>query len=167
VLLGKASDHQRETNGLQVEGQGSEQERTLVFSQKPPRRFANSYFNRVKFDYSVFKVQIRESPRRGRGILLGYPIHVKALRGGNGTRTHDPRLAKPMLYQLSYSPDLGGPSRPPSSRHSRAEPPSPAARQPRDRRKSSIPVSGLLGPRWAWKDLNFRPHAYQACALTN
>jgi len=21
--------------------------------------------------------------------------------------------------------------------------------------------------RWAWKDLNFRPHAYQACALTN
>ena len=20
---------------------------------------------------------------------------------------------------------------------------------------------------WAWKDLNFRPHAYQACALTN
>ena len=24
--------------------------------------------------------------------------------GGNGTRTRDPRLAKPMLYQLSYSP---------------------------------------------------------------
>ena len=20
---------------------------------------------------------------------------------------------------------------------------------------------------WAWEDLNFRPHAYQACALTN
>jgi hypothetical protein len=26
--------------------------------------------------------------------------------GGNGTRTRDPRLAKPMLYQLSYSPVL-------------------------------------------------------------
>ena len=26
--------------------------------------------------------------------------------GGNGTRTRDPRLAKPMLYQLSYSPGL-------------------------------------------------------------
>ena len=23
------------------------------------------------------------------------------------------------------------------------------------------------GKWWAWKDLNFRPHAYQACALTN
>lgn len=23
------------------------------------------------------------------------------------------------------------------------------------------------GAWWAWKDLNFRPHAYQACALTN
>ena len=21
--------------------------------------------------------------------------------------------------------------------------------------------------KWAWEDLNFRPHAYQACALTN
>ena len=24
-----------------------------------------------------------------------------------------------------------------------------------------------LGIWWAWEDLNFRPHAYQACALTN
>jgi hypothetical protein len=24
-----------------------------------------------------------------------------------------------------------------------------------------------LGVWWAWEDLNFRPHAYQACALTN
>ena len=30
------------------------------------------------------------------------------------------------------------------------------------------PVSFFFGERWwAWKDLNFRPHAYQACALTS
>ena len=45
--------------------------------------------------------------------------------GAEGVRTPDPRLAKPMLSQLSYSP---------------------------------------FG--WAWQDLNLRPHAYQACALT-
>ena len=22
------------------------------------------------------------------------------------------------------------------------------------------------GPKWAWVELNYRPHAYQACALT-
>ena len=26
---------------------------------------------------------------------------------------------------------------------------------------------GGLPDWWAWEDLNFRPHAYQACALTN
>jgi hypothetical protein len=28
--------------------------------------------------------------------------------GGDGTRTHDPLLAKQVLYQLSYAPDLRG-----------------------------------------------------------
>ena len=51
--------------------------------------------------------------------------------GGAGRdRTDDPRLAKPVLSQLSYSPGV------------------------------------FLNKWWAWKDLNFRPHAYQACALT-
>ena len=39
------------------------------------------------------------------------PHHARRLGpagGGNGTRTHDPRLAKPMLYQLSYSPRFVG-----------------------------------------------------------
>ena len=37
----------------------------------------------------------------------------------------------------------------------------PAELTPREPREGS-PLE-----RWAWKDLNFRPHAYQACALTN
>src|SRR5581483_990742 len=38
-------------------------------------------------------------------------------------------------------------------------------------RRSSLRRRGLAGPKregwWAWEDLNFRPHAYQARALTN
>ena len=31
---------------------------------------------------------------------------------------------------------------------------------------SYTPVRGLFPAWWAWMDLNHRPHAYQACALT-
>jgi hypothetical protein len=116
------------TNGLQVEGQGSVQEpwrsRPHVGPTRPtrgilpPRRFKNSRLRCDRsstiastFHYSVFKV--REVPRRGVGIiaisqLASTTSHrhdaLSSSGGGNGTRTHDPRLAKPMLYQLSYSP---------------------------------------------------------------
>ena len=65
--------------------------------------------------------------------------------GASRDRTGDLKLAKLALSQLSYGPDPVG------------------ARQGR---KSEAP-----GPSrakwWAWEDLNFRPHAYQARALTN
>ena len=82
--------------------------------------------------------------------------------GGSRSRTDDPLLAKQVLYQLSYAPTAERPTpRPPSrtkphqaqraaSHPSRNRPP----RQPRERQ-------------WAREDLNLRPHAYQACALTN
>ena len=60
--------------------------------------------------------------------------------GADRVRTDDLRLAKPPLSQLSYSPD---------SRHRWCQ-----AFEP-------------YGAWWAWIDLNYRPHAYQACALTN
>ena len=47
--------------------------------------------------------------------------------GGKRDRTDDLLLAKQVLSQLSYTPNLSW---------------------------------------WVWEDLNFRPHAYQACALT-
>ena len=30
-----------------------------------------------------------------------------------------------------------------------------------------LEVSDTIRLWWAWEDLNFRPHAYQACALTS
>jgi hypothetical protein len=60
--------------------------------------------------------------------------------GGGRDRTDDPLLAKQVLSQLSYAPR---PSRP------------TALKQEFQRRW------------WAREDSNLRPHAYQACALTN
>ena len=70
-------------------------------------------------------------------IACDQPRSTK-LGGARRDRTDDLLLAKQALSQLSYGP-----------------------------------VDGMLGRRrarmkwWAWEDLNFRPHAYQARALTN
>jgi hypothetical protein len=58
--------------------------------------------------------------------------------GAERDRTADPLLAKQVLSQLSYSPNL-----------------------------LVIDEASFAMIWWAWEDLNFRPHAYQACALTN
>ena len=71
-------------------------------------------------------VRCGEFPR-----CLSQTPSARACGGAGRDRTDDPRLAKAVLSQLSYSPLASA---------------SPAW--------------------WAWKDLNFRPHAYQACALT-
>ena len=63
--------------------------------------------------------------------------------GANRDRTDDLKLAKLALSQLSYGPDASG------------------SRTPR-----LLPAT-TNGTWWAWEDLNFRPHAYQARALTN
>ena len=70
--------------------------------------------------------------------------------GADRTRTGDPLLAKQVLSQLSYSP----------------------IQIPGIRRQVSdhpMPDSCHLASEnwWAREDLNFRPHAYQARALTN
>jgi hypothetical protein len=67
--------------------------------------------------------------------------------GADWNRTSDPLLAKQVLSQLSYSPSMCW--------------------------KESVPdvwcmvlrKSGLRW--WAWIELNYRPRAYQARALTN
>jgi hypothetical protein len=99
--------------------------------------------------------------------------------GARRDRTDDLLLAKQALSQLSYGPLFSGtlkvgakaglPSR--SSR---------AASPPSRHSTSKTRVNALYGLRrgsrrlacasedwWAWEDLNFRPHAYQARALTN
>ena len=56
--------------------------------------------------------------------------------GARGIRTPDILLAKQALYQLSYGPD------------------------------KRVLGTRRVRQRWDWEELNLRPHAYQACALT-
>jgi hypothetical protein len=64
--------------------------------------------------------------------------------GARRDRTDDLMLAKHALSQLSYGP------------------------VPEDECFTSIIETQCARSRWwAWEDLNFRPHAYQARALTN
>jgi hypothetical protein len=79
-----------------------------------------------------------------RNFIRGRVSRIPA-GGARRDRTDDLLLAKQALSQLSY-----GPGR-------------PAARL---RQGSGGQPSGFEGW-WAWEDLNFRPHAYQARALTN
>jgi hypothetical protein len=74
--------------------------------------------------------------------LLPRPPHSAG--GANRDRTGDLLLAKQALSQLSYGPVT----------------PCPLCR-------SLPPHAPAVGEWWVWMDLNHRPHAYQACALTN
>ena len=81
--------------------------------------------------------------------------------GARRDRTDDLMLAKHALSQLSYGPV-------PEDECFTSRSPSLALR------RSSLRSRGPAEPKlqssegwWAWEDLNFRPHAYQARALTN
>ena len=85
--------------------------------------------------------------------------------GARRDRTDDLMLAKHALSQLSYGPV---PEDECLFRALFARSPSPALR------RSGLRSRGPAEPKlqssegwWAWEDLNFRPHAYQARALTN
>ena len=68
--------------------------------------------------------------------------------GADRDRTGDPLLAKQVLSQLSYSPSLDCAD----TKSRRCE-----------QRRGSAPTAKW----WVWEELNFRPHPYQGCALTN
>ena len=76
--------------------------------------------------------------------------------GAERDRTADPLLAKQVLSQLSYSPISSI-----ASRHN------PKVRQQHSADSPSTLTLIRICKWWAREDLNFRPHAYQACALTN
>lgn len=103
----------------------------------------------------------RRSLRRAKLLLLQktkpstVSLNTNRFGGAERDRTADPLLAKQVLSQLSYSP---------ISSIARINPGSATFRI------SLIPSSQTLiciSKWWAREDLNFRPHAYQACALTN
>ena len=70
--------------------------------------------------------------------------------GGDRIRTHDLKLAKLPLSQLSYAPG------------SRLKAGNPGPLDP-----GPLDIGGAAQNWWAREDSNFRPHAYQARALTN
>ena|ERR1700741_502630 len=77
-----------------------------------------------------------------RKILDRNRLRPKPPGGARRDRTDDLLLAKQALSQLSYGPVPVSSSRQPS-------------------------LAARAKNWWAWEDLNFRPHAYQARALTN
>jgi hypothetical protein len=90
--------------------------------------------------------------KQGKSPASRIQPHAKS-GGARRDRTDDLLLAKQALSQLSYGPpqDAEDFRRDPDNRHL-----APGA------------TSGFDGlDWWAWEDLNLRPHAYQARALTN
>jgi hypothetical protein len=78
---------------------------------------------------------------------------AKKIGGARRDRTDDIVLAKHALSQLSYGPKPGESVSRSASAHPNLTPP------------HIFLVTEETW--WAWEDLNFRPHAYQARALTN
>jgi hypothetical protein len=85
-------------------------------------------------------------------ILDRSRLRSKPSGGARRDRTDDLLLAKQALSQLSYGPDQT----------------TDDGRQMTDKTSIRRLPSAVRRPSWwAWEDLNFRPHAYQARALTN
>lgn len=87
---------------------------------------------------------------------ISLSLDTKRIGGAERDRTADPLLAKQVLSQLSYSPN--------HRKHLTAN------RQDQvNPNKPQFATANLICrcKWWAREDLNFRPHAYQACALTN
>ena len=100
------------------------------------------------YDVKIHQLRLG-APRPSPVTRDGIDCSLAWMNGGaRRDRTDDLKLAKLALSQLSYGPE--------GTAH----------------RKSGDPGFQTPGPSqrmmwWAWEDLNFRPHAYQARALTN
>jgi hypothetical protein len=81
--------------------------------------------------------------------------------GARRDRTDDLMLAKHALSQLSYGPV------PEDECFFALAFASATAQQPSFKRACRAEAARSSEGWWAWEDLNFRPHAYQARALTN
>jgi hypothetical protein len=114
------------------------------------------------------------APARQPSLSSGLPSRSRGAAKAGGARrnrTDDLLLAKQALSQLSYGPLFGGKlksKRPPEG--CLAGSPSRSSRQPAPPfglRRGSLLSRSASEDWWAWEDLNFRPHAYQARALTS
>ena len=130
---------------------------TFLFHTLKHFCFKNAFiFKRFCIDYALgnfvssFLSRLKYFLLSSRKFVCKHPIFVrfakKCLSGDGEIRTLDPLLARQVLSQLSYAPISVKVSQFCSS-------------------PSSLYSVWPFG-QWAWEDSNFRPHAYQACALT-
>jgi hypothetical protein len=94
--------------------------------------------------YDVRKTSAQGEKPYANSLYSDEPSMIAASGGARRDRTDDLMLAKHALSQLSYGP---------------------VRRGNRPARKPTAQTAAMEW--WAWEDLNFRPHAYQARALTN
>jgi hypothetical protein len=122
---------------------------TKLLMQSLPRRIRSETPDPLHF-FQIFKEQPNETHGEAHSRLrlaVGSKDENRNTGGANRDRTGDLLLAKQALSQLSYGP--------------------------RDRPcfrsccSKTWSVPDLRFAWWVWVDLNHRPHAYQACALTN
>ncbi len=125
----------------------------LCFSSEDKRRCSNHPpIQRIKRVADRSAARPERSARRARQRQDKYG-------GAERDRTADPLLAKQVLSQLSYSPNQL--NRLAASRQVRLI-------FQRSGKPNSHPSTRIRKSKWwARVDLNYRPHAYQACALTN
>ena len=141
-------------NGISELLRGSQTRINLLFTMSeiphvhPVRDATCEVMFRGRYLWRQWSARLRSFKlRRARFDRHARPCHAwpKAKRGGaRRDRTDDLMLAKHALSQLSYGP------------------------VPEDECFTSMHETHCARSRWwAWEDLNFRPHAYQARALTN
>ena len=124
--------------------------------------FADEYFGRLQVNNNPSSLLQASTWQPSYSVSLPSRSCKAAKAGGaRRDRTDDLMLAKHALSQLSYGPV-------PEDECFLSRSPSLALR------RSSLRSRGPAEPKlqssegwWAWEDLNFRPHAYQARALTS
>jgi hypothetical protein len=104
------------------------------------------------------------------GVVALGPFACKRGGGDDRDRTDDPLLAKQVLSQLSYAPTLVNPlglKQEIQRSHPLAHHLAANTTDPRSCRQDHLVIKKEGPYWWAREDLNLRPHAYQACALTS
>ena len=102
--------------------------------------------------FQTYNTQQVNAKRTFHSFLLDEPLATRSNGGARRDRTDDLMLAKHALSQLSYGPILASNVTTATNAYTVTS----TSQSPKANNKW-----------WAWEDLNFRPHAYQARALTN
>lgn len=141
----------------------------------------NHTVSRVELE-QIFSSRCQTKQAKDRSLPQTFAASDHRSHGGAGRdRTDDILLAKQALSQLSYGPNVVSPKAT-TTNDATGGLPSKAPRAFRHPKTQSAALDVGLRPRlprrrrrlrsaalswWAWEDLNLRPHAYQARALTN